>query len=45
MQSVEDQVQALRKEKSALDQEMELAATAQRQGSGGVWRWLGGGER
>ncbi|XP_019428551.1 PREDICTED: acyl-CoA-binding domain-containing protein 4-like isoform X2 [Lupinus angustifolius] len=42
MQSVEDQVQALRNQKSALDQEMEHAATAQRQSSGGVWRWLGG---
>ncbi|KAK7343942.1 hypothetical protein VNO77_13080 [Canavalia gladiata] len=44
MQSVEDQVQALREKKSVLDQEMELAATAQRQGSGGVWRWFGGSE-
>ncbi|KAK7268495.1 hypothetical protein RIF29_21194 [Crotalaria pallida] len=44
MQSVEDQVQELRKQKSALDQEMELAATApQRQSPGGVWRWIGGG--
>ena len=43
MQSVEEQVQALRKEKSAIDQEMEHATTGQRQGSGGVWRWLGGG--
>lgn len=45
MQSVEEQVQALRKQKSALDQEMEHAATAQTQSSGGVWRWLGGGEK
>ncbi|XP_061363797.1 acyl-CoA-binding domain-containing protein 6 [Gastrolobium bilobum] len=44
MQSVEDQVQALRKKKSDLDQEMELAATAQRQSSGGVWRWFAGSE-
>ncbi|KAF7820199.1 acyl-CoA-binding domain-containing protein 4 [Senna tora] len=45
MQSVEDEVQALRRQKSALDQEMELASTAERQNSGGVWRWLGGGEK
>ncbi|CAJ1976626.1 unnamed protein product [Sphenostylis stenocarpa] len=44
MQSVEDEVQALREKKSALDQEMELVATAQRQSSGGVWRWFGGSE-
>jgi len=44
MQSVEDEVQALREKNSALDQEMELAATAQRQSSGGVWRWFGGSE-
>ncbi|MED6109042.1 hypothetical protein PIB30_029995 [Stylosanthes scabra] len=43
MQSVEEQVQALRKEKSTIDQEMENATSGQRQGSGGVWRWLGGG--
>jgi hypothetical protein len=45
MQSVEDQVQALRQKKSALDQEMEQAATAQRQSSGGVWRLFGGSEK
>jgi len=45
MQSVEDEVQALREKNSALDQEMELAATAQRQSSGGVWRWFGGNEK
>lgn len=42
MQSVEDEVQALREKKSALDQEMELAATAERKSSG--WRWFGGSE-
>ncbi|KAI4352662.1 hypothetical protein L6164_006890 [Bauhinia variegata] len=41
LQSVEDQVQALRRQKSALDKEAERASTAQRQGSGRVWRWLG----
>ncbi|KAL5069288.1 hypothetical protein RYX36_020175 [Vicia faba] len=45
MQSVEDQVQALRQKKSAFDQEMEHAATVQRQSSGGVWRLFGGGEK
>ncbi|CAL5209047.1 unnamed protein product [Lathyrus oleraceus] len=45
MQSVEDQVQALRQKKSAFDQEMEHAATAQRQSSGGVWRLFGGSEK
>ncbi|KAK7278611.1 hypothetical protein RJT34_23643 [Clitoria ternatea] len=45
MQSVEAQVQALREKKSALDQQMELAAAAQRQGSGGGWRWFGGNEK
>lgn len=45
MQSVEDQVNALREKKSALDQEMEHAATAQRQSSGGVWRLFGGSEK
>lgn len=45
MQSVEDQVQALRQKKSAFDQEIEHAATAQRQSSGGVWRLFGGSEK
>lgn len=45
MQSVEDEVQALREKKSALDQEMDLAATAQRQSSGRVWGWFGGSEK
>ncbi|KAI4346460.1 hypothetical protein L6164_007354 [Bauhinia variegata] len=40
LQSVEEQVQALRRQKSALDQETELASS-QRQSSGGVWRWIG----
>lgn len=43
MQSVEEEVQALREKKSALDQEMELAATAERKSSG--WRWFGGSEK
>ncbi|XP_021295609.1 acyl-CoA-binding domain-containing protein 4 isoform X1 [Herrania umbratica] len=40
-QSIENEVQILRRQKSALEQEMELSA-AQRQGSGGVWRWIAG---
>ncbi|KAG4919426.1 hypothetical protein JHK85_057707 [Glycine max] len=43
MQSVEEEVQALREKKSALDQEMELAATAESKSSG--WRWFGGSEK
>ncbi|CAL2240135.1 unnamed protein product [Prunus armeniaca] len=43
VQSIEDEVQALRGQKSALEQDMELASSAQRQGSGGVWRWIAGG--
>ncbi|VVA26883.1 PREDICTED: acyl-CoA-binding [Prunus dulcis] len=43
VQSIEDEVQALRGQKSALEQDMELASSGQRQGSGGVWRWIAGG--
>ncbi|PON43636.1 BTB-kelch protein [Parasponia andersonii] len=43
MQSIEDEVQALRAQKSAFEQDMELASAPQRQGSGGVWRWIAGG--
>ncbi|XVE99202.1 hypothetical protein REPUB_Repub03eG0176800 [Reevesia pubescens] len=42
LQSIEKEVQILRRQKSALEQEMEISA-AQRQGSGGVWRWIAGG--
>lgn len=41
LQSIEDEVQLLRRQKSMLEHNMELAA-AQRQGSGGVWRWIAG---
>jgi hypothetical protein len=41
LQSIENEVQLLRRQKSALDQEIERSA-AQRQGSGGVWRWIAG---
>ncbi|KAK1421215.1 hypothetical protein QVD17_23390 [Tagetes erecta] len=39
MQSIEQEVQALRSQKSAVEQDME---TGQAQGSGGVWRWIAG---
>ncbi|XP_022765490.1 acyl-CoA-binding domain-containing protein 4-like isoform X1 [Durio zibethinus] len=42
LQSIEKEVEILRRQKSALEQEMELSA-AQRQGSGGVWQWIAGG--
>ncbi|RVW97738.1 Acyl-CoA-binding domain-containing protein 5 [Vitis vinifera] len=41
LQSIEDEVQLLRRQKSMLERNMEVAA-AQRQGSGGVWRWIAG---
>ncbi|KAL8210624.1 hypothetical protein R6Q57_005061 [Mikania cordata] len=37
MQSIEQEVQTLRLQKSAIDKDME---TGQTQGSGGVWRWI-----
>ncbi|KAM1157410.1 hypothetical protein TB2_027592 [Malus domestica] len=42
VQSIEDEVQALRGQKSAFERD-ELASSVQRQGSGGVWRWIAGG--
>ncbi|XP_076957384.1 acyl-CoA-binding domain-containing protein 4-like [Bidens hawaiensis] len=42
MQSIEQQVQELRSQNSAIEQDMELASTTQTQGSGGVWRWIAG---
>ncbi|GMI83364.1 hypothetical protein like AT5G04420 [Hibiscus trionum] len=41
-QTIENEVQILRRQKSALEEEMELSS-AQQQGSGGVWRWIAGG--
>lgn len=41
LQSIEDEVQLLRRQKSMLERNMEVAA-AQRQGSGGVWGWIAG---
>ncbi|KAJ4720691.1 acyl-CoA-binding domain-containing protein 4-like [Melia azedarach] len=42
LQTIENEVQILRRQKSALEQQMELATSAQKQGSGGVWRWIAG---
>ncbi|GLT70183.1 hypothetical protein SLA2020_422790 [Shorea laevis] len=42
LQSIENEVQILRRQKSALEQEMELNSAAQREGPG-VWRWIAGG--
>ncbi|CAI9091209.1 OLC1v1026171C1 [Oldenlandia corymbosa var. corymbosa] len=44
MQSIEEEVQELRKQKSEFERDMEhaAAAQAQRQNSGGVWRWIAG---
>jgi hypothetical protein len=43
LQTIENEVQLLRRQKSAFEQEVEHnAAAAQKQGSGGVWRWIGG---
>lgn len=43
VQSIENEVQVLRRQKSAFERDMELASAVQRQGSGGVWRWIAGG--
>ncbi|XAR72154.1 hypothetical protein NMG60_11018695 [Bertholletia excelsa] len=40
--SVEEEVQLLRRQKSALEHDVELAASTQRQNSGGVWKWIAG---
>lgn len=37
--SVEEEVQLLRRQKSAIERDMEIAAL-QKQGSGGVWKWM-----
>lgn len=43
MPSIEDDVQALRIQKSEFERHLELASAAEKQGSGGVWRWIAGG--
>ncbi|KAL8533202.1 hypothetical protein ACS0TY_009448 [Phlomoides rotata] len=40
MPSLEEEIQALRREKSAFENDMEHAAV-QKQRSGGIWRWVG----
>lgn len=40
--SIEEEVQLLRKQKSAWEHDMELASAVQRQSSGGVWKWMSG---
>ncbi|KAM7268008.1 hypothetical protein ACFE04_010174 [Oxalis oulophora] len=43
LQTIENEVQLLRRQKSTFEQEVELnAAAAEKQGSGGVWKWIGG---
>nr|XP_043631947.1 acyl-CoA-binding domain-containing protein 4-like [Erigeron canadensis] len=42
MQSIEQEVQALRSQKSTMEQDVEDAETIQREGSGGIWRWIAG---
>ncbi|KZV33000.1 acyl-CoA-binding domain-containing protein 4 [Dorcoceras hygrometricum] len=42
MPSLEKEVQTLRTEKSVFERDMELAASVQRQRSGGIWRWVSG---
>ena len=43
MQPIENEVQELRTQKSAFERNIELASAVQKQGSGGVWRWIAGG--
>ncbi|KAL3838265.1 hypothetical protein ACJIZ3_022856 [Penstemon smallii] len=40
--SLEEEVQALRKEKSAFERDMEHGASVQTQRSGGIWKWVAG---
>ncbi|XP_059628379.1 acyl-CoA-binding domain-containing protein 4-like isoform X2 [Cornus florida] len=42
LQSIEEEVQLLRRQKSELEREVELATAAQSQSSGGVWKWITG---
>ncbi|XP_022939657.1 acyl-CoA-binding domain-containing protein 4-like isoform X1 [Cucurbita moschata] len=43
MQSIENEVQLLREQKSALEKHMEDASSVEKQAPGGVWRWIAGG--
>uniref|UniRef100_A0A7N0TLY7 Acyl-CoA-binding domain-containing protein n=1 Tax=Kalanchoe fedtschenkoi TaxID=63787 RepID=A0A7N0TLY7_KALFE len=40
--SIEDEVQSLRSQKSIWERDMELASAMERQGSGGIWKWMSG---
>lgn len=42
MQSIDEEVQELRRQKAKFDHDIEVAAAVQRQSSGGVWRWVAG---
>lgn len=42
MQSIEQEVQELQRQKAKFDRDIEVAAAVQRQSSGGVWRWVAG---
>lgn len=42
VQSIEDEVQVLRRQKSEWEEDMEHAESVQRQSSGGFLRWIGG---
>ncbi|KAK0592644.1 hypothetical protein LWI29_022839 [Acer saccharum] len=44
LQTIENEVQILRRQKSAMEQEMEHATAIKKQGSGGVWGWIGGSQ-
>ncbi|XP_030489381.2 acyl-CoA-binding domain-containing protein 4 [Cannabis sativa] len=44
MQSIEEEVQKLRNQKSAFERDIEHTSAPQRQGSGGVWKWIAGSE-
>lgn len=45
LQSIEDKIKVLRKERAVLEQEMDFGAAgaSHKQGSGGVWQWFAGG--
>lgn len=42
MQTLEEEVEKLKAQKSAIDYELEINSAAQRQNPGGVWKWISG---
>lgn len=42
LQSIEEEVQEIRRQKAEFDRDIEVASAVQRQSSGGVWRWVAG---